>query len=95
MNPDNIACNCRNNDPGSITAIDGKYEPNLFRNVEIDFRKDDVNIPNILGALRSRYDPRVILFFERVYNNKKDFNEEEIDFRSRFPGSYLHKWTWW
>ncbi len=62
MNPENIACSCRNNDPGSITAIDGVYEPNLYTNVEIDFRKDDVSLPNILGALRSRYDPRVIFF---------------------------------
>jgi len=58
MNPENIACSCRNNDPGSITALDGVYEPNLYTNVEIDFRKDDVSLPNILGALRSRYDPR-------------------------------------
>jgi len=59
MNPENIACSCRNNDPGSITALDGKYEPNLSIGVETDFRKDDVSLSNILGALRSRYDPRV------------------------------------
>lgn len=90
MNPDNIACNCRNNDPGSITSIDGKYEPNLFRNVEVDFRKDDVNIPNILGAMRMRYDPRVKIIPLAKCITLKDFNEEEIDIRSRFQDSYLH-----
>ncbi len=59
MNPENIACNCRNNDPGAVTVFDNVYEPNLALGVETDYRKDDVSFDNILGALRSRFDPRV------------------------------------
>jgi hypothetical protein len=46
---------------GKITAVDEVYEPNLFTDVEVDYRMDDVSVENILKILRNRADPRVEL----------------------------------
>lgn len=44
MIPENNACNSRNNDPGVVSPFDGSSEPNLFRNAEVDFKHNDVEV---------------------------------------------------
>lgn len=62
MLPDNTACNPRNNDPGVISCYDGSSHPNLYRNLEVDYKGLDVNVENILNVLRGRY-PENVSFY--------------------------------
>ena len=66
MLPDNTACNPRNNDPGVISCYDGSSHPNLYRNLEVDYKGLDVNVENILNVLRGRYPENV--FFKPFFN---------------------------
>lgn len=36
--PENTACNSRNNEPGIVSPYDGSSTPNLFRDIEIDYK---------------------------------------------------------
>lgn len=53
--PENIACNSRNNDPGIISPFDGSSLPNLFRNIEVDYKLNDVEVKSFSNILRGRY----------------------------------------
>jgi glycosylphosphatidylinositol transamidase (GPIT) subunit GPI8 len=53
--PESTACNSQNNDPGVVSPFDGSSQPNLYRNVEIDFVRDDVNVRTFSEVLRGRY----------------------------------------
>lgn len=55
MVPENTACNSRNNDPGVLSCYDSSSQPNLFKNLEIDYKGLDVNVNNILNLIRGRY----------------------------------------
>lgn len=59
MMPENTACNCRNNDPGVLSCYDGSSYPNLYKDMEIDYKGLDVNVENILNILRGRYPKEV------------------------------------
>jgi len=64
MIPENTACNPRNNDPGVLSCFDGTSEPNLYKNIEVDYRGLDVNVDNILNVIRGRY-PKNVPFIRK------------------------------
>jgi glycosylphosphatidylinositol transamidase (GPIT) subunit GPI8 len=55
MIPENNACNSRNNDPGVVSPFDGSSTPNLFRDVEVDYKHADVEVKSFYNILRGRY----------------------------------------
>ena len=52
MIPENNACNSRNNDPGVVSPYDGSSFPNLFREVEVDYKQNDVEVKTFSNILR-------------------------------------------
>lgn len=40
--PENTACNPRNVFPGIISPYDNNLKPNLFREIEVDYKHSDV-----------------------------------------------------
>ncbi|KRX00518.1 hypothetical protein PPERSA_06161 [Pseudocohnilembus persalinus] len=53
--PENTSCNPRNPVPGQVSPYDNKYEPNLFRNIEVDYKHSDVEVKSFFNILRGRY----------------------------------------
>jgi len=61
MSPDNIACNPRNNVPGVISVYDNTKEPNLYHDIEMDYKGLDVSVDNFLNIIRQRHEPNTPL----------------------------------
>lgn len=59
MISEDSACNRRNNIPGFICPFDEQTEPNLFKHVQLDYKKNDVNIKNWIDVFRGKYDRHV------------------------------------
>lgn len=38
MIPENTACNSKNNRPGIVCPYDNQIHPNVFKNVEVDYK---------------------------------------------------------
>lgn len=55
MIPEESACNSRNNHPGMVCPFDNQLQPNLYRDVELDFKKNDVSIAIWLDLLRGKH----------------------------------------
>lgn len=55
MIPEDTACNRKNNRPGTICAYDEQSTPNLYKDVEWDYKRDDVNIKNWIDVMRGKY----------------------------------------
>ncbi len=72
MNPDNIACNPRNNEPGVVSVYDGNNTPNMYTNIEIDYKGIDVSVDNFLNVVRQRHSPGVIN--TEIRNNIRSFS---------------------
>lgn len=62
MIPEDTACNRKNNVPGVACAYDGHREPNLYKNVEWDYKRNDVNIKYWIDVMRNKYDRYVLLY---------------------------------
>eukprot|EP01017_Pseudomicrothorax_dubius_P005733 TRINITY_DN11509_c0_g1_i4.p1 TRINITY_DN11509_c0_g1~~TRINITY_DN11509_c0_g1_i4.p1 ORF type:complete len:191 (-),score=30.33 TRINITY_DN11509_c0_g1_i4:435-1007(-) len=59
--PENVACNPRNYLPGVVSCFDGETKPNIFHDVEVDYRSLDVSVDNFIDLLKGRQDPSVPL----------------------------------
>ena len=84
---DNIACNSRNNDPGTVTCYDGQRETNIYNSLELDYKNDEVSTKNWLDVLRKRYHPS-LPFRKRLLS---DSNSALFVFMSGHGGDYYHK----
>lgn len=60
MLADDMACNPRNNDPGSIYGYDN-HESLYDDEVEVDYKGYSVNVDNFLRVLTDRHDDSVPL----------------------------------
>lgn len=41
--------------PGELSPYDNIYEPNIFRDLEVDYKHSDVGVKSFFDILRGRY----------------------------------------
>ena len=71
--PENTACNSKNNQPGRqirkiylgvVCPFDNQLYPNIFRNVEVDYKQNDVTIRAWIDIWRGKYSKYVPLWID-------------------------------
>ena len=71
MIPENTACNSKNNYPGVVCPHDESSYPNLYRNVEIDYKGNDVSIENWINIWRGKYEKYVHKLFMKTPQSRR------------------------